>query len=124
MTIDIDTLTTGEAKRLTALFAGLMVGDVPPVHDGSAYPIPVGTLVCIETIMPHYVGVLVAVSPTTITLSKAAWVPDTGRWSEFAKDTSTAKEVEPLPENVPLCIERSAIISVRVQPGAILSVRK
>ena len=119
--IDLESMTLGDIRKFAASLAPFLTGGAIAAAP-EPYPIPLGTLVTVETILPHYVGTLDLVTPTTIVLSRAAWVSDTGRWSEFAKDTKEAKEVEPLPESVPLCIERSAIISVRVQIGANLTV--
>ncbi len=56
----------------------------------------VGKLVCVASCVSYFTGRLVAIDGTFLTLSEAAWVPDTGRMNEFFADPTKAKEIEPL----------------------------
>ena len=54
-----------------------------------------GKNVFIRTVTHHYTGHVTNVDSMSLTLDKAAWIADDGRFNEFLKDTSKAEEVEP-----------------------------
>jgi len=55
----------------------------------------IGEAVFIRTVTMYHTGKVVAVSDTFVTLSDAAWVADTGRFSDALK-TGKLSEVEPV----------------------------
>lgn len=122
--IDIESMTLREIRELKALLSVLDSGTLPPAtpHSSSPdFPIPLGKPVCVETILPCYVGTLAAVTPTHYVLTDASWVSNMGRYSEFAR-TGDADEVEPLPDG-PLVVERSAVLSVRPHPKTLRTLK-
>jgi hypothetical protein len=56
----------------------------------------IGKNVVIRTVTMFHVGRLESVDDGFAALDDAAWVADTGRWSEFLT-TGEAREVEPFP---------------------------
>jgi hypothetical protein len=93
-----DDLTIGEAKKLAQLFSGK--SDDSPFEIGAVYLIR--TVTMIDT------GRVVRVTPTEIVLEEAAWIADTGRFSDALKKLSF-NEVEPFPDGE-VIVGRGAII--------------
>lgn len=58
--------------------------------------LPIGEAVIIRSVTHYYTGRLVAVADGYLILDDAAWIADTGRWSQ-ALATGTLSEVEPYP---------------------------
>ena len=56
-----------------------------------------GSSVIIRTVTYYYTGEVVAVSDHWILLKNAAWIADSGRWSEALR-TGVLSEVEPYPD--------------------------
>ena len=69
-----------------------------------------GKKVFIRTVTHHYTGYVERVDSMALTLSKAAWVADDGRFHDTMKDISNVSEVEPF------------INPVKIGLGAILDV--
>jgi hypothetical protein len=63
------------------------------------FPEPVGEKVFIRTVTLYYTGQIKKICGQFITLEKAAWIPDTGRFNDFLK-TGKANEVEPFEDDV------------------------
>jgi hypothetical protein len=102
MNFDANTLTIGQAKELAALF-----GSAPtPATDNSAWEI--GQPYLIRTVTMIDTGRVVAVTPLEIILEDAAWIADTGRFSD-AVEKATFGEVEPFPDGR-VILGRGAII--------------
>lgn len=59
-----------------------------------ASPLRIGNPVFIRTVTHYYTGRVVGLSETEILLDEAAWIADTGRFSEALKSGSL-NEVEP-----------------------------
>ena len=95
----IDELTIGEAKALARLFGG-------PLPDES--PWEIGACYLIRTVTMFDTGRVVQVTPAEIVLEDAAWIADTGRFSDTVKAVSFS-EVEPFPDGK-VIINRGAII--------------
>ena len=56
----------------------------------------IGKNVVVRTVTMYHVGRLTKVEDGFLTLEEAAWVADTGRWSEFLAK-GTPEQVEPFP---------------------------
>ena len=108
MTINLEDLTLKQIRELAALTAGLHAGMSLSPPTPEPYPFASGAIVCVETIMPTFVGILEYVTATTIVLRDASWIPSTGRYSAFASGAEP-EEVEPLPVGF-YAIERSSVI--------------
>lgn len=67
----------------------------------------VGRKVFIRSITHYYTGRIVRIDDTVIELDDAAWIADTGRFSEALK-SGTLKEIEPFPSTV--CVFRGGIV--------------
>jgi len=103
MTFDINSLTIGQAKELAALFGS---NQSPAPVDNSAWEI--GKIYLIRTVSMTDTGRLVAVTPNELVLEDAAWIADTGRFSE-AVAAAEFGEVEPFPDGR-VVIGRGALI--------------
>lgn len=75
----------------------------------SEHPYTIGDAVIVRTVTMYYTGRIVRVYPGELVLSEAAWIADTGRWSE-ALSTGRLAEVEPYPG--PCIVSRAAIVDV------------
>ena len=104
--ISIDDLTVGQARDLAKLFGSA----TPTTHEfwKIGEPYLIRTVTMIDT------GILVAVTEHEIILRDAAWIADTGRFSQALESCDFA-EVEPFPDGL-VAIGRGAIIeSVRIK---------
>ena len=77
--------------------------------DKMSLPIETQKNYFIRTVTMYYVGKLLYNLDECVVLSKASWIPDTGRFHDFLK-TGVANEVEPFISNVVIPI--SGIIDV------------
>ncbi len=75
----------------------------------SKSPIQVGNAVLIRTVTHYHTGLIVEINENHLVLEKAAWVADTGRFSN-ALESGTLNEVEPF--NGPVAVFIAAIIDV------------
>ena len=82
----------------------LVTGEQPTTDNGGFV---VGKKVFIRTVTHYYLGLVESISATTIVLSSASWVADTGLFSEMLA-SGTINEVEPYADNV--TVSRGAII--------------
>jgi len=96
--MEIDKLTIGEAKQLAALFGG----------GQAEHPFEIGAVYLIRTVTMIDTGRLLRVTPTELVLEDAAWIADTGRFSDALKAVSF-NEIEPFPDGE-VIIGRGAII--------------
>ena len=94
----LDDLTIGEAKKLASLFCS----------DKQDHPFEIGAVYLIRTVTMIDTGRLLRVTPTELVLEDAAWIADTGRFSDALKKLSF-NEVEPFPDGE-VIIGRGAII--------------
>lgn len=74
------------------------------------HPYTVGEAYVFRTVTMYLTGRVEAVYAQEITLTDAAWIPDTGRWSEFLKDPQSCVECEPFPDGVVKGVSRGAIV--------------
>jgi len=97
--MDIDSITLGQAKAIAAML-GINTPDQTAFEIGATYLIR--TVTMIDT------GVVQSVTNQEIVLTDAAWIADTGRFSENLKSAEFF-EVEPFPDGE-VIIGRGAII--------------
>ena len=100
--MNIDDLTVGQLKQIRALLGESVAGS-----GSSDTSLRVGEKVFIRTVTHYYTGEIEAVTATDIRLKDAAWIADTGRFSE-ALTKGVLGEVEPYPRG---CIVMRAGIS-------------
>ena len=110
--MNINDLTIGQAKELAAMFG--TQGAVSPTTDASAWEI--GKNYLIRTVTMIDTGRLVAVTNQELVLEDAAWIADTGRFSDAVKKASFS-EVEPFPDGR-VIIGRGAVIDAVVISAA------
>lgn len=65
----------------------------------SYFPLSVGDKIFIRTVTLYYTGQIKKICGQFVTLEKAAWIPDTGRFYDFLKE-GKADEVEPFVSDV------------------------
>ena len=99
--MSIDELTIGEAKKLSLLFA--------PMSNNTSHSMKVGTSYLIRTVTYFYTGRLVSVTDSDIVLEEAAWIADTGRFSDALK-LGSLSEIEPYPNAV--IVSRASIVDL------------
>ena len=121
--MNIDDMTYGELKHINAI----SVGELKQINamfntnesDNSAWEI--GKIYLIRTVTMIDTGRLVAVTPTELVLEDAAWIADTGRFSDALKSLEF-NEVEPFPDGL-VIVGRGAVIDA-VQIGDLQRVQK
>lgn len=86
--MNIDDLTIKQARELATLFSSGQ-------HE-QKHPFKIGANYFIRTVTHHHTGRLVEVTPTELVLEDAAWIADSGRFSNALKNCSF-DEVEPFP---------------------------
>ena len=101
MSVNIEDLTIGEARKLAELFYSKTgVVDDAHWHIGKCY--------LIRTVTMIQTGRLVKVAEKELVLEDAAWVADTGKFSEALKSLNF-DEVEPFPDGQ-VIVGRGAIV--------------
>ena len=98
MKIDINDLTLGQIKELTA-----------SIQNKKEHPFEIGKSYFIRTVTMSHVGVLVNIYDNEIVLSKCSWIADTGRFHNALKN-GNFDEIEPFINEV--IIGRHAIIDM------------
>jgi len=102
--MNIEELTIKQARELAALFS---------TQPSTTHPFEIGKPYLIRTVTMIDTGIIKAVYPTEIVLTDAAWIADTGRFSD-AIAKAEFNEVEPFPDGE-IIIGRGAIIdAVRI----------
>lgn len=107
--MNLEELTIREARELAGMFGG------KEVSNNSAWEI--GKTYLIRTVTMADTGRLVMVTPQELVLEDAAWIADTGRFSDAVKNAQFG-EVEPFPDGR-VVIGRGAIIDavqIKVSP--------
>ena len=88
------------------------------------HPLEVGSKVFIRTVTSYYTGEIIEVTSEEITLVKAAWIADTGRFAQ-AMQTGEFSEVEPYPDEHQVSVSRGSITDlVRNWPHPLPRVQK
>lgn len=88
MNCNTDNLTLGQIKELRSLFSGSSA----PLND---HPFEIGKKYLIRTVTMIQTGMVKSIRGKFIVLEQAAWIADTGRFSEALEDQEKMKEVEP-----------------------------
>jgi hypothetical protein len=97
--MDIGKLTLDEIRQIQQLT------NIPTAND---HPYEIGKKYFIRTVTMHLTGLLVAVYPGELVLESAAWIADSGRFSDALK-TGSLSEVEPFP-NGKVTVGRGSIV--------------
>ena len=105
--MNIESLTIAEARQIAALFPP--AGQLPVITSPVSHPYEVGKPYLIRTVSMIDTGRIVEVTANEIVLEDAAWIADTGRFSDALKDPDKFNEVEPFP-NGRVIINRGSII--------------
>lgn len=87
------------------------------------HPYVVGKNYFVRTVTHYYTGRVVAIFPQEIVLEEAAWIPDSGRFTQAIKDGSL-NEVEPFPADQQVIIGRGSIIDATQIKFALPSLQK
>lgn len=104
--MNIDDLTIGQARELVSLFGA------SKHTDSSSWEIGKGYL--IRTVTMTNTGRLVAVTEQELVLEDAAWIADTGRFSDALKKCNF-NEVEPFPAGKVIIGRGSIIDAVQIE---------
>lgn len=83
--------------------------DAQPAKANAEHPYRIGAAYLIRTVTNYYTGRLVAVGPQELSLTDAAWIADTGRFTQ-AVAAGSLQEVEPYPDGATVIIGRGAVI--------------
>ena len=107
--MDINELTIGQVKEIQRM--GSVLGSDETVEKSlpSVHPYELGKVYFIRTVTFYYVGRLTGITPNELVLEQAAWIADTGRFSDALK-VSEFKEVEPFPVDQPVIIGRGSVV--------------
>jgi hypothetical protein len=95
--LDLNNLTLGQINQIKNLFDS----------NNNKNPFKIGEKYFIRTVTNYFTGKLEEIYEKELVLSTAAWIADTGRYSEFLKN-GTPSEVEPILGNV--IVSRGSII--------------
>lgn len=110
--MNTDNLTYGELKEITKIMS------VQKVTDDSAWEI--GKIYLIRTVTMIDTGRLIAVTEHELVLEDAAWIADTGRFSNAVAKAEFG-EVEPFPDGK-VIIGRGSVIDavvIKLSPRAV-----
>lgn len=102
MQINIDELTVKQIKQITGLLKGTGQSEC-------GHPYKVGEAYFFRLVTHYLTGRVLRVTPKEIVLKEAAWVADTGRYTQAIAD-GTLKEVEVYPQDEEVIIGRGALI--------------
>ena len=95
-----------DISELKALISGVNSSNAETSHSFT-----VGECYLIRTVTMMYTGRLVSVTESDVVLEDAAWIADSGRYSDALKH-GTLDEVEPYPDAV--CVSRAALVDVAI----------
>lgn len=92
--MNFDDVTIGQARELAKMFCHS--------NNSNSHSFEIGKSYLIRTVTMHYTGRVVAVTDSDVVLEHAAWIADTGRYSNSLK-SGELSEVEPYVNNVAVC---------------------
>lgn len=98
--MDIDKMTIAEVKHIQSLLKG-----GPEVHS----PYRIGESYFFRFVTHYITGRVKRVTPKEIILTEAAWIADTGRFTQAIAD-GTLNEVEPFPQDEEVICGRGALV--------------
>ena len=101
--MNINDLTIGQAKELSAIFGAQQKS----CH--SHYP--VGKNVIVRTVTMIYTGRLEQVTDSDMVLVDCSWIPETERFMSFVAE-GKVKECEPYPDGLTVYINRGALLDM------------
>lgn len=104
--MNIKDLTIGEAELIASMF------NKRPMLE-SSQPFEIGKHYLIRTVTMIDTGTVKAVYPNEIVLTDAAWIADTGRFSDAVRKAEFS-EVEPFPDGEVIIGRGSIIDAVQV----------
>ncbi len=81
-----------------------------PKKSSTKSPLRIGNNVLIRTVTNFHTGKIVEMSASEIVLEQAAWIADTGRFSEALKK-GTLNEVEPFADGI-VSVGRGSVVDV------------
>lgn len=90
-----DTITINEVKYVRA--DSVQKETFKPVLDGDFCPFEIGAIYLIRLATVYDTGRVVAANNRWVVLEDAAWIPETGRFSDAMKNTEF-NEIEPFPD--------------------------
>ena len=117
--MNIDEMTVKEIREIAKLASGLTGGSC----STKTHSLPTSGNVFIRTVTHYYTGRVEAVTDSDIVLADAAWIADTGRFSDALK-SGEFSEVEPYPDGVLCIVSRGAVLDVSTWDHALPRVRK
>ena len=88
-----------------------LIGDDEPVPTQVTHSISIGETYLIRTVTMHYAGRVIQITDSDIVLQDAAWIADTGRYSEALRNGQLS-EVEPYPDGDPVIVSRAVIVDL------------
>lgn len=103
--MDIDNMTIGQLKQINSLIGGQK-------EDNSHWEI--GANYLLRTVTHIDTGRLIKVTATELVVEDAAWIADTGRYSDSIKDNAKFNEVEPYPDGAIVIVNRASLIDAIV----------
>ncbi len=97
-------------RDLSLVLAVVKALDRPPdsAPDRAYKP---GDKVFVRSVTHYYVGEVLIETPADIHLTKAAWIPDTGRFSNFLA-TGIPSECEPYPDGLVVRVPKGGIVDI------------
>lgn len=112
--MDINDLTLGQIKEIKALLRNDLSGNcvtatLSTIGTPSMYP--VGKNVIVRTVTMIYTGKLDHVTDTDLVLVDCSWIPETERYMQFVAE-GKVKECEPYPDDLPVYINRGALLDM------------
>jgi hypothetical protein len=105
--MNIDELTIGQARQVAAMFQATQ-------QSTATAPWRIGAIYLIRTVTMIDTGRLAEVTPTELVLEDAAWIADTGRFSDSLKSCEFG-EVEPFPDGRVIIGRGSIVDAVEVK---------
>ena len=101
-------MTIAEAMEVAEMF------QQPRSYAGTIHPFEIGQVYLIRTVTMIDTGRVVKVMPNEIVLTEAAWIADTGRFSDALKKAEFG-EVEPFPDGEVIIGRGSIVDAVKIE---------
>ena len=104
--MNIDELTLRQIKEIKQLLGTHDAQE--PTPDGAAW---IGKNVIVRTVTMIYTGRLITVTNDSFVLLECSWIPETERYADFVAE-GKVKECEPYPADLPVLINRGAVLDL------------